>query len=45
MTVEYGMPQSVTPEMEQVWSWFDQLAGINGGTNPRNYCARAGGDI
>ena len=44
-TLEYSMPQSVTPEMEQVWSWFDQLPGINGYTNPRNYCGRVGGDI
>jgi hypothetical protein len=44
-TLSYSMPQSVTPEMEQVWSWFDQLPGINGATNPRSYCARAGGDI
>jgi hypothetical protein len=38
-TLDYAVPESVTPEMEQVWAWFDQIQGINGGTNPRYYCS------
>jgi hypothetical protein len=36
--LSYPIPDSVAPEMESVWSWFDQIAGLTVATNPRYYC-------
>lgn len=37
-TLSYKVAAQLVPEMEQVWSWFDQLLGASSATNPRNYC-------
>jgi hypothetical protein len=36
--VTYGDPASVSPELEPLWSWFDQVLGEADPSNPRNYC-------
>jgi hypothetical protein len=38
-TLSYKVAAQLVPEMEQVWSWFDQLLGASAATNPRNYCS------
>jgi hypothetical protein len=43
-TLSYGSPESLTPEMESVWSWFDTILGDDGRANPRYFCASAGAD-
>jgi hypothetical protein len=40
-TLKYPTPASVSPEMEAVWSWFDQPLGATAGAHPRAYCAGA----
>ena len=37
-SINYTVPAQVSPEMESVWAWFDQLLGASAATNPRNYC-------
>jgi hypothetical protein len=38
ITLDYETPSTVAPEMESVWSWFDQVLGADAWTNPRTYC-------
>ena len=40
-TLTYPAPESVSPEMESVWVWFDQIMTTATTGNPRNYCASA----
>ncbi len=37
-SISYTVAAQVSPEMESVWTWFDQLLGASAATNPRNYC-------
>ncbi len=43
-TLTYGSAESVTPEMESVWSWFDTVLSASPWANPRNYCAQVGAE-
>jgi hypothetical protein len=43
-TLTYGSPESLTPEMESVWSWFDTVLGVDSSANPRGYCTTVGAD-
>jgi hypothetical protein len=36
--VRYAVPEQVTPELEPLWSFFDQIVGAAAVSNPRNYC-------
>jgi hypothetical protein len=36
--VRYAVPEQVTPELEPLWSFFDQIVGAAAVANPRNYC-------
>jgi hypothetical protein len=38
-TLTYGSADQIGPEMELIWSWFDQRVGATAMTNPRNYCS------
>jgi hypothetical protein len=38
LAVQYTIPEQVSPEMDSVWAWFDQVLGASVQTNPRNYC-------
>ena len=40
-TLSYPAPESVSPEMESVWSWFDQIVkpALYPMINPRYFCA------
>jgi len=37
-TLKYPTPASVSPEMDPLWTWFDQLLGATDPANPRRYC-------
>jgi hypothetical protein len=37
-TLDYAAPESIMPEMDSVWTWFDGISGLNALTNPRHYC-------
>jgi hypothetical protein len=37
-TLSYDSAKQLVPEMEPVWSWFDDLVGASATTNPRNWC-------
>jgi hypothetical protein len=39
-TLDYGAAPQLAPEMELIWSWFDQRVGAATPTNPRNYCTQ-----
>jgi hypothetical protein len=43
-TLTYGSSESLTPEMESVWSWFDTILGVSHWANPRNFCMQVGAD-
>jgi hypothetical protein len=43
-TLTYASPESLTPEMESVWSWFDTILGVDSQANPRCYCLTVGAD-
>jgi hypothetical protein len=43
-TLTYGSPESLTPEMESVWSWFDTILGTNDWAKPRTFCMQVGAD-
>jgi hypothetical protein len=36
--ISYYQAAQMTPELEPVWAWFDQLLTATGATNPRTYC-------
>jgi len=38
-TLSYPAPESVSPEMESVWAWFDQIVATGFLANPRYFCA------
>jgi hypothetical protein len=38
ITLSYGGPEELAPEMDPVWLWFDQIMGASSPTNPRGYC-------
>jgi hypothetical protein len=37
-TLKYPTPASVSPEMEPLWAWFDELLGTSAPASPRRYC-------
>ncbi len=37
-TFGYGTASQLSPEMDQVWAWFDQVIGASANTNPHNWC-------
>jgi len=44
-TLTYGAPASLTPEMEPIWSWLDDVIGsASSRYHPRNYCIPVGAD-
>ena len=43
-TLSYPSSESLTPEMESVWSWFDSVVGSLTAANPRNYCRPVGAE-
>lgn len=36
--INYNVAAQLTPEMEDVWKWFDATLSSGDATNPRNYC-------
>jgi hypothetical protein len=43
-TLTYGSAESLTPEMESVWSWFDTVLGTATWAKPRYFCMNVGAD-
>jgi hypothetical protein len=43
-TLNYGSSESLTPEMEPIWAWFDSVLEADHAANPRNYCMTVGAD-
>ena len=43
-TLTYGSAESLTPEMESVWSWFDTILSASPWANPRYFCLEIGAD-
>jgi hypothetical protein len=37
-TFKYDSASRLSPEMDPVWAWFDQLIGASANTNPHNWC-------